>query len=115
MNEKLQNEIQSQIEAFASGVTAVLQRAVADAVASALAGKGGGRGRGGRRAAAGKSVAPEAVLRELKRQSGQRMEELARNLGTNTKSLGGPVRELLKSKSIKKSGQARGTRYRAAD
>jgi hypothetical protein len=111
MNEKLSHELQSRIESFAADVTAILQRAVADSVASALA---GAPSRRGRRASAAHSVDADVVLREIKRKSGQRVEELAKNLHTSTKSLKSPLAELMQSKRVKKSGAARGTNYRAA-
>lgn len=121
MNERIQRELQEQVEAFATTVTAILQRAVADAVADALGGsrklrvaaKSAPATRGGKTEAARVSRA-DALLREVQRKGGRRMEEIAKSMRTSTKSLTSPMRRLLKAKRVKKSGVARGTKYRAA-
>jgi hypothetical protein len=56
----------------------------------------------------------ERLYREVKKQGGRRLEELAVALGIDSKELKFPARRLLDAKRLKKSGKARGTKYRAA-
>lgn len=115
MNEKLQRQLQSRIESFAADITTVLQAAVADAVSSAL---GAGRAKptpvAAKRGAGRSTVETTALLREIARKPGLRIEEIAKNLGVPSKSLKAPVARLAKAKKLKKSGVARGTKYRVA-
>jgi hypothetical protein len=121
MNERIQRELQDRIEAFATDVTAILQRAVADAVTEALGGArrastsatGATTPRGGKTEAA-RAAGAEALLREVKRKGGRRIEEIAKSLRTSTKALKSPMGRLLKAKRVKRTGQARGTKYTAA-
>ncbi|MBI1948577.1 MAG: hypothetical protein HYS27_23015 [Deltaproteobacteria bacterium] len=121
MNERIQRELQKSVEAFATDVTAILQRAVADAVAEALGGsrrattaaKGTSALRGGKTEAA-RAARAEALLRELKRKGDRRIEEIAKSMRTSTKALTAPMGRLLSAKQVKKTGVARGTKYRVA-
>lgn len=109
---------QAQIEALVSSFTAELTRLMQDAVNEALRGAGtvkAGRrsgGRGGRVAA--NTDLDERLYREIKKQGGRRLEELAVALNVDSKQLKLPARRLVAAKRVKKSGQARGTKYRAA-
>jgi hypothetical protein len=121
MNAQVQRALENRIEAFAREITTILQSAVADAVGDALASRGGGsvaRGAGGRKLSSRSARIrddAEALLREVKKHSGLRMEQIAKNMGlSNTKPLVAPMRFLLKEKKVKRAGQARGTTYRAA-
>ena len=127
MNEQIQRRLQERIEAFATDVTSILKDAVADAVAEALgarharstagraeARRGTKRDKAGRRTRAQVQREADALLREVKRKSGQRMEQIAKNLRVSTKALALPMQALLKAKKVKKTGVARGTMYRAA-
>lgn len=140
MNQQLQSELQERIEAFAADVTELLQQAVADGVAEALAGaqvsapskRGGKRGkkratkrvakkatRGGRRKKGEKRDPKEiaklekALLREVKREGGRRIEQIAETMGVTTRELKVPMQHLLENKDVKAKGQARATRYTA--
>jgi hypothetical protein len=128
MNERIQRELQKSVEAFATDVTAILQRAVAAAVAEALGGSRAARAQVGRRPR-GRSKAKDAagrrtrqrvqqeagaLLKEVQRRGDRRMEEIAKSLRTSTKALVTPMKKLLAAKKVKKSGTARGTKYRAA-
>jgi general stress protein YciG len=107
MNEKIQRELQGRIEAFAADVTAVLQRAMVDAVNQALKGSAGKRGR-----VSGKSKVSDAeLLKEIARKGGRRIEEIELSLGAARKSLAPGVKRLLAAKQIRRTGQARGTKY----
>ena len=117
MSTQIENQLRARIEAFAGDITAILQRAVADSVSQAmsvkLGGKGGSAALQGRNAK-GPAVGGEALLREVKRKGGRRMEELAVAMRTSTRMLKGPMKQLLATKKIKTTGQARGTKYHAA-
>lgn len=118
MNDQLKNQLDARIQSFAAEITAILQSAVADAIASALAdprAKAVSRASApaAPRAKARAAMDASALLREVTRKPGQRMEELAKSLGTPTKVLRTPMAALLAAKKVKKSGQARGTKYRA--
>ncbi|MCC7073580.1 MAG: hypothetical protein IT383_19885 [Deltaproteobacteria bacterium] len=115
MNEQVKRQLQARIESFAADITAVLQAAVADAVSNAV---GAGRAKVTRVAAkpgADRSpVGAAALLREIARRPGLRVEQIAKNIGVPSKSLKAPVAQLVKAKKLKKSGAARGTKYRVA-
>lgn len=124
MNERIQRELQGRIEAFAVDVTAILQRAVADAVAEAIGSPARGASRtsvsakskdaAGRRTRQRVQQEAGTLLKEVQRKGDRRMEEIAKSLRTSTKALVTPMKKLLAAKKVKKSGLARGTKYRAA-
>ena len=115
MNEQVKRQLQTRIESFAADITAVLQAAVADAVSRAL---GAARAKptpvAAKRRAGRPTVEPAALLGAIARKPGLRIEEIAKNLGVPSKSLKAPVARLVKAKKLKKSGLARGTKYRVA-
>jgi hypothetical protein len=99
-------------------------------------GAGGGRGRGrGRRAAAvvvragrrgGRAASREKGAKRppqeiekltgklgdyVKSNPGQRIEQIAKGMGTSTKELNLPVKKLIATKAIKTKGQKRATQY----
>ena len=118
MNERIQRELQDRIEAFAADVTEILRRAVADSVAEVLGGSrqrknAAGAPRGGRTEAA-RAARAEALFREVQRKGDRRIEEIAKSMRISTKELKAPMGRLLKAKRVKRTGAARGTRYRAA-
>lgn len=122
MNSRVEQELQARVEAFALDVTQILQRAVADSVQQALGGSSSSRGNAvhGKkkappsRTAGGRPVAADALLKELNRAGDRRMEELAKSLRTTTSALSKPMKELIAANQVKFTGQARGTKYRAA-
>ena len=125
MNEKIQRELHNRIETFATEITEILQRAVAGSVTEVLGvpGKVRPSGRAGAKTASAKAVTHakaravmdgDTLLREVRRQGGRRMEELSKALRRTTMVLRGPMKKLIAEKKVKTSGQARGTKYRAA-
>ncbi|OGQ14097.1 MAG: hypothetical protein A2138_21355 [Deltaproteobacteria bacterium RBG_16_71_12] len=115
MNDQVKRQLQTRIESFAADITAILQQAMADAVTGAA------RSRPtsvalpvSKRGALKPAIAGDALLREIARKPGLRIEQIAKNLGVPSKSLKAPVARLVKAKKLKKSGQARGTKYRLA-
>ena len=137
MNQNTQRELQARIEAFATDITEILQRAVADSLTGALgkSGAGGGRGRGagggngasgrgaggraakkaGGRGRGGRGGAADegAVLKELSKEPGRRVTQIAEALGLDSKSVGKTLKALVANKKAKSTGQARGTKYTA--
>lgn len=120
MAKDIQAQVQARIEAFTSDLTRLLQQAAQEAVADALSKAGAGRGRargkaGGRRGRGpAEADLDDRLYREIKKQGGRRLEELADALGVDSKRLKLPARRLVAAKRVKKSGQARGTKYRAS-
>lgn len=121
MNKTIQGELQSRIEAFATDITTILQRAVAASIAATLAdaraSKSAGRGRAkGKAARKGSKVAVDldVLLREVTKVGGRRVEEIANSLGIPSKSVGPAMKKLLVAKKVKAKGKARGTRYTAS-
>jgi hypothetical protein len=130
MNSQVQRALQERIESFASDITKILQDAVADAVADTLGSAGASRARKGRAAlparaskktdAAGRRTREhvqeeaDALLKEIQRKGDRRIEEIAKSMRRSTKVLVTPMKKLLDAKTVKKSGVARGTTYRAA-
>jgi hypothetical protein len=55
----------------------------------------------------------EQLFAAMKKAPNSRIEELSKELGMATKELALPVKRLLDSKRVKKSGQRRATRYTA--
>ena len=132
------DQIRNRVEAFAAELTELIRAAAMETVASALGdgAVGGGRGRGrGRRAAAvvvragrrGARAAsrekgakrPPGEIEKLtaklgdyvKSNPGQRIEQIAKGMGTSTKELNLPVKKLIAGKTIKTRGQKRATQY----
>jgi hypothetical protein len=116
MNQTLQAEIQKRIESFAADLTAVLQRAVADAVGSAL--KAGprsaalGGGAAGARAR-GASLSASELYAALLATGDRNIERIAQDLGRPTSVVSPVLRALVEQGRVRRSGQARGTRYSA--
>jgi len=122
-------QIRKTIEAFVEELSALVRAAAVQSVTEAFgAGGGGGGAKRGRGAplislpskgrSKGQKRAPEALaeisdrlLAAVKSGPGQRMEEIAKGLGTSTKELTLPARKLLAEKKIKTKGERRATKY----
>lgn len=132
----VKDQIRERVEAFAAEIAELIRASAMETVAAALnEGVGGGRGGRGRgrvvggrpgRGAARAVVARakgakrppseiESLTTELgnyiKNNPGQRIEQIAKGLGTTTKELTLPVKKLLAKKAIKTRGQKRATQY----
>lgn len=135
MNEKVQEELQAEIERFAGNVTAILQSAVADALADALgavktprvATTGGkkkvtkktsakrvARNKGQKRSRKDLERLTSKLLTQVGKADGQSIEELGKAMKMPTKELKLPMQKLLDAKQVKKKGRLRATRYSAA-
>ena len=130
------DRIRQRVEEFAEEIAELIRASAMETVAAAL-GEGVGGGRGGRgrgRRGAGRpargagrlSVSrakgakrPPGEIEKLaselasyiKSNPGQRIEQIAKGIGTSTKELTLPVKKLLAKKSIKTRGQKRATQY----
>lgn len=115
MNDQTRHQLQNRIQSFAADITAILQQAMADAVTGAERSRPSVAGRPAPKGGPVKAgPAGDVLLREIARRPGLRIEQIAKNLGVPSKSLKAPVARLVKAKKLKKSGQARGTKYRVA-
>lgn len=130
MNEKVQEELQAEIERFAGNVTAILQSAVADALADALGAvkKTGGnkkvtkktsakrvsRKKGQKRSRKDLDRLTSKLLTQVGRVDGQSIEEIGKAMRVPTRELKLPMQKLLDAKQVKKKGRLRATRYSAA-
>jgi hypothetical protein len=133
----VKDQIRERVEAFAADIAELIRASAMETVAAAL-GEGAGGGRGGRgrgRVAAGRPArgASRAVAASrakgakrppgeietltsdlgayIKSNPGQRIEQIAKGIGTSTKELTLPVKKLLAKKAIKTRGQKRATQY----
>lgn len=131
MPSSVESDIRSRVEAFVEELTAMIRASALDLVNEAL-GEGGsrpGRRGGGRRPAAAAVVSTgrrakgakrdpkmlQALTDRLgdfiKKNPGQRIEQIGKALGTPTKDLALPVKKLLAGKKISTKGQKRATTY----
>lgn len=136
----VKDQIRERVEAFAADIAELIRASAMETVAAALGegvvggGRGGRGGRGGGRVAAGRpargasrAVASRAkgakrppgeietltgeLASYIKSNPGQRIEQIAKGIGTSTKELTLPVKKLLAKKAIKTRGQKRATQY----
>jgi hypothetical protein len=125
----IESEIRSRVEAFAEELIALLRESAMDVVKDALgetaASRRGGRGRA---SAPRASMRPKGAKRDpnvlealteklgafIKKNPGQRIEQIGKALGTPTKELALPVKKLVAAKKISTTGQKRSTKYFAA-
>jgi hypothetical protein len=126
----LDTEIRSKIDAFVEELTAHVKKAALDSVHAALgngvapARRGPGRprmnvnvGRPAKATMPGKrtpeevAAAAERITSYVRQHPGQRLEQIAAGLGTASHDLKLPVIKLLASKTLRKTGEKRGTQY----
>lgn len=124
----IESEIHSRLEAFTAEIVALVRASAVDVVSEALGGIAssirGSSPRGGRRRAS-TSARPKGAKRDpkvlealteklgafIKKNPGQRIEQIGKALGTSTKELALPVKKLLAAKRIATKGQKRSTKY----
>jgi hypothetical protein len=122
-------KIQSIIENFVSELSAALVEASHSAIADALgAGKGvrasvvsGGRalkapkavkrGKGAKRSPEELTTLTQSLLTFVKRNPGQRIEQIGAAIGSSTKDLALPAKKLIAEKKLGTKGQKRATTY----
>jgi hypothetical protein len=70
-----------------------------------------GRSAGGRRSSSDVASLADALLTHLQKHPGQRGEEIAAALETDTRTIRLPLKKLIEDKKVKTKGVARGTSY----
>jgi hypothetical protein len=99
--------VQSVTEAFGAGAAVPARRGRAAAAAPTAR----GRSKGQKRAPEALAELTDKLLGAVKSSPGQRMEEIARGLGTSTSELTLPAKKLIAEKKIKTKGERRATKY----
>ncbi len=122
----IQSEIDARIEAFVSDITELAKQVAYEALASALyhgeqvdTGSwgqtrlplDGARTRSGKRSADEIARTVEALEEYIQANPGQRMETIARAMGTTTRDLALPIKKLLATERVRTEGQKRATEY----
>lgn len=135
MANSLNDRIRARVEQFAEELSVLIRESAMETVREALGGVTTGGRRGGRarppaippagrilgRSRAlpkGAKRAPEEIERltsklheYIKNNPGQRIEQIAEGMGTNTRELNLPAKKLIATKQIKTRGQKRATTY----
>lgn len=123
----LQNDIQRLVDDFVSQVTDLARRAAMDTLESAL-GRGApaqraktstartaapsrARGRGAKRTPDELEQLQAEFMAYVAKNPGLRIEQINKELGTNTKELALPIRKLVADGSLKVKGKKRSTTY----
>ena len=124
-NTDIDDTIRGMVEAFAADLAALLRESAVETVRAAL-GESSGTSRRGRGPA--RSVGPSRTkgakrppqeierlttrLRDyVKANPGQRIEQIAKGLGTSTRELNLPAKKLLGQKQLRTRGEKRATKY----
>jgi hypothetical protein len=124
---KLDQELRSMCDDFANRLTLTVRRSVLEQVVAAMGGngvtkrgpgrpRGSGRGPGrprgsGKRSPEQVAAHAERIASYVRANPGSRLEQIATGLGTGSQELKLPVVKLLASKTLRKTGQKRGTMY----
>ena len=131
MPSSVEAEIRSRLESFVQDLTAAIRASALDLVSEALGEQGRARPRrvatrvsapapNGRRPKGAKRDPKvlEALTEKLgafiKKNPGQRIEQIGKALGTPTKEFALPVKKLIAAKKVSTKGQKRATTYYAA-
>jgi hypothetical protein len=121
-------KIHAIIENFVSELSAALAEAGRDAIAEALgearttrapangrghakAGRTATRAKGAKRSAEDLAGLTQSLLAFVKRNPGQRIEQIGAAIGHSTKDLALPAKKLIAEKSLRTKGQKRATTY----
>lgn len=122
----LQSQVNERVSMFVSEITELARQAAYDMLASALDQEdGNGRGRlfltrggtlssrrkGAKRTSDELSTMADAFIAYITEHPGQRMENIAKELGYSTQELTLPVKKLLSSGKLRVEGQKRATSY----
>lgn len=124
----LQNDIQRLVDTFVSQVTDLARRAAMDTLESALKRSGGSsartttksaartaptraRGRGAKRTPDELEQLQAEFMAYVAKNPGLRIEQINKELGTNTKELALPIRKLIADGALKVKGKKRSTTY----
>jgi guanyl-specific ribonuclease Sa len=120
----LDREIRSRIDTLLSDISQLVKSSALEAVSSALGGSSMAsaaparaaaaprrRGRPGKRSSEDVQASADALLAYIKKNEGQRLEQIAKGMGMSSKELKLPVQKLFAAKAIKTKGKKRGTMY----
>ena len=116
----IEQELEERIDEFVSDISELARRAAMEALTAALDQHLGGsanagaairRRRGEKRSAQQLADAQTRLLAHIRDNPGQRMEEIARDIGANTRDLTLPLRKLVSSQLVNTEGQKRATCY----
>lgn len=120
----LQSELDKRVSAFAADIAALVREAALEAAQQAFKANLNGstatksrsstkptRSRSGRRSPAELEKIASKLEAYIKGNPGQRIEQIGKGLGMPTRELTRPVAKLLASKTIKKRGDRRATKY----
>jgi hypothetical protein len=116
-----QSELNHVVQGFVSQITELARRAAVDTLESALGHSNGKAGslrltasRGGKRSSSDIERLAETFHSYVAKHPGLRIEQINKELGTNTKDLALPIRKLIADGEIKTKGKKRSTTYLAA-
>lgn len=124
----IQREINDRIDAFVTDITELAKKAAYETLSTALEhGLTGGvdgrrlpklavpttrrRRKGGKRSPDEIAETADALLDYIRQNPGQRMEAIAKAMGSSTKDLTLPIKKLLSANKVKVEGQKRATSY----
>ncbi len=119
----IQHAINERIDEFVAQITELAKQAALETLESGLSGggrrgsdkvlTGGARGRrkSGKRSPEEIQVHADELLNHLRENQGQRMEAIAKALGSTTKDLTLPIKKLLQQGLVRVEGQKRATSY----
>ena len=118
----IQQAINERIDAFVADITDLARRAALETLENGLG--GGGRRAGdkvlsaprvrrksGKRSPEEIQETADQLLNHIKENPGQRMEAIAKSLGSTTKDLTLPIKKLLQGGHVRVEGQKRATSY----
>src|SRR5881392_2504022 len=115
-----QTEMNRVVSDFVSQITELARAAARDMIDEALGkggkislggGRGRGRGRGGKRTSAELDKMADQFQSFVAKHPGLRIEQINKQLGTTTKDLALPIRQLIADGTIKTKGTKRSTAY----
>jgi hypothetical protein len=118
-----QNELNKVVNGFVAEITELARRAAIDTLETALGRRAGGarlssvrgRGGGGKRTSDEIEVLADSFHGFVAKHPGLRIEQINKQLGTNTKDLALPIRKLVAEGAIKTKGEKRSTTYFAGE
>ena len=124
VNNDIDERIRGMVQAFAGELAALIRESAFETVRAAL-GDSGGRSRRGSAASSRRSDRTKGAKRPpqeiaklvgrlrdyVRAHPGQRIEQIAKGMGTSTRELNLPAKKLLSQKQIKTRGEKRATKY----
>lgn len=119
-----QNELNRVVSGFVAEITELARRAAIDTLENALGRRttgsslrlsAGRRGGGGKRSSDEIDVLADNFHGFVAKHPGLRIEQINKQLGTNTKDLALPIRKLIADGAIKTKGEKRSTTYFAGE